>query len=368
MSAYTDEFFIDQLSGVVSGFGWERAGLARMSCPFCSDTHKRRGYFIKNDDKDTYFYHCHNCDDMNGRSVAAVLKVLSTPLFNRYCEETFEEKANKNQNRKTIEQIAAEEKRKKLAKARVVPMFRPKPRMDAALETLTAVKDLDPEHTCRKYVSGRQIPERAYEWLYYTNDWKRTCEAFDVEEKEAVAKLWSGEPRLVIPFFSTTGELEVMQGRSLDPDNTLRYITIKKTAKTEKIYGLERLNFNKPKLVVEGPIDSLFLPNCVAKGDANLIGFEQGDIYIPDNQYRNAEISRYMRKIIESGKKVVIFPDWIHGKDINDIHNELGVKGLLDVIRNNIYQGFDAELEFNRLDKSPRKKPNSKRGARGFIR
>ena len=40
--------------------------------------------------------------------------------------------------------------------------------------------------------------------------------------------------------------------------------------KTTKVYGLERVNFQKQVCITEGPIDSLFIDNCLAAGGADL--------------------------------------------------------------------------------------------------
>ena len=39
----------------------------------------------------------------------------------------------------------------------------------------------------------------------------------------------------------------------------------------QKIFGLERVNFTKQVKIVEGPIDSLFISNCVAAAGADLL-------------------------------------------------------------------------------------------------
>lgn len=355
MSKVLDETYIDQLASFVDLFAWERHGLARFSCPFCGDTHKRRGYLVLAHDTDEYYFHCHNCESHRGARMYRFLKAVNPQLAEQYLDEKIQESGFTGTKRKTIDEIEAEEKRERLAKSRTKPLFKPTPIItDKVFETMVRVSDLDDMHPCKRYVMDRKLPPVAHEVLFFSKNWKKTCQAFEPEESEVLEKLPEDE-RLVIPFYSTTGQPLVIQGRALNPDAFLRYITIKKKPGIEKTYGLERLNFQKPKLVVEGPIDSLFIPNCVATADADLLKFKDGDIYIPDNQYRNREVCEKIKKIIEANKKVVLFPEYIPEKDINDMVKSHGIKTVLGLIRDNIFQGIMAEMRFAELNKSPKK-------------
>ena len=70
------------------------------------------------------------------------------------------------------------------------------------------------------------------------------------------------EPRLVIPFFDKSRKMFAVQGRALGQSD-LRYITVRIDEQYPKIYGLDRVDISKPIYVVEGPIDSLFIENCI---------------------------------------------------------------------------------------------------------
>ncbi|QGZ16110.1 hypothetical protein Kuja_1190 [Vibrio phage vB_VchM_Kuja] len=346
-----DEDFIQRVAGNLERFGWERGGLARFSCPFCNDTKKRRGYLIYRNETDAYHYYCHNCDVLRNARMGTFLRNVNNLLADEYFFEQFKQSADGQRQRKTIDQIEQEEQRAKAIKARPMPLFKPTQTVtDPVFETMVRLKDLPDDHYAKKYVIGRNLPNFAIDLFWFTNDWKKTCESFDPEETEPVKKLINDEPRLVIPFYGTTGKIQVIQGRSFQADAKLRYLTCKKTKNTEKTFGLERLDFSKPKLVVEGPIDSLFIPNCVATADANLLKFD-GDIYIPDNQYRNSEVCRGISKIIEANKRVVLFPENVYEKDINDMVKNRGIKEVLNIIRNNIFKGIVAETRFNEVKK-----------------
>jgi len=79
-------------------------------------------------------------------------------------------------------------------------------------------------------------------------------------------------------------------------------------------------------IVVEGPLDSLFLDNCVAMvglSDATNIPDELKDsdlIYALDNEPRNKQVVETMVRILENGHKVCVWSDKFRGlKDINDM-------------------------------------------------
>jgi DNA primase len=87
--------------------------------------------------------------------------------------------------------------------------------------------------------------------------------------KPKTYKVIKDHPRLIIPFFDTTGKLFAFQGRAFGNEQP-KYLTIKLDENKQKIYGLERVNFTKQVKIVEGPIDSLFISNSLAAAGADL--------------------------------------------------------------------------------------------------
>jgi hypothetical protein len=131
----------------------------------------------------------------------------------------------------------------------------------------------------------------------------------------------------------------------------MRYITIKKSETSNKIYGLERIDFNKPIIVIESPINSLFIPNTVATADSNLLSYKDGDVYWNDSQSRNKAICNQIEKQIALGKRVCLLPDGIFVDGKNDI-NDLILAGytvneIMEMIDKYTYIGLRAKLEFN---------------------
>ena len=67
-------------------------------------------------------------------------------------------------------------------------------------------------------------------------------------------------------------------------------------------------------------------------------------MWIYDNEPRNREIVNRISKTIDRGDSVVIWPENIDDKDINDmVMSGLDVQS---VIESNIYSGLEAQLKF----------------------
>ena len=114
-----------------------------------------------------------------------------------------------------------------------------------------------------------------------------------------------------------------------------------------KIYGLDNVRRDAPVFVTEGPFDSTFIRNAIAMcgADADVGRWGISDpVWIYDNEPRNREILSRIERTINSGAKVVIWPDNIDDKDINDmVMSGLNVQS---VIESNIYSGLEAKLKF----------------------
>ena len=159
-------------------------------------------------------------------------------------------------------------------------------------------------------------------------------------------KVIKDHPRLIIPFFDTTGKLFAFQGRAFGKEQP-KYLTVKLDEKKQKIFGLERVNFTKEVKIVEGPIDSFFISNCVAAAGADL--FLKNKLpnekvtYIFDNEPRNKEIVDRMYKVIEKDFNIVIWPDDIQLKDVNDmIMNGISLSEIENIISKNTYNKLSA--------------------------
>ena len=155
-------------------------------------------------------------------------------------------------------------------------------------------------------------------------------------------------PRLVIPFFDKSGKMFAYQGRAFGNEQP-RYITLKLEENKEKIYGLERIDFDSHVYVVEGPLDSLFLDNClaVAGADLDLINSEPSTTTaIYDNEPRNRHTIDRMFKSVDKGYNVVVWPSDLDHKDINDMVLA-GYHDIQGFIKARTFGGLQAYLQIN---------------------
>ncbi|QDB73285.1 DNA primase [Vibrio phage VAP7] len=354
MSIELDKSYINMLSGMLDKFTWEQDNICRFRCPICLDSkkkaNKRRGHFYADHDIDRMRFKCHNCGEASGWDLGLWLKTYEPTLYQSYVVDSFQET---KRNSGSYMALKKKEEPKKAAnkdtrRTRSLVKKKQEVQSDYALDTYCIpVSELGPGHMCYDYLVNRQVPKRFFDILFFTNNYQRFAIGMNPENMLSAEKC-PKDPRLVIPFFNARGEMIMAQGRSFDPKCDLRYISIKKEEKTTKCYGLERIDFDRTKLVVEGPIDSLFLPNCMASADADLLKVK-GDIYIPDNQPRNREIVNRIEKMIKAGVKVCLLPHSLeqYGKDINEyIMNGVSTPELLRHIANNTFQGLKAEFEF----------------------
>jgi hypothetical protein len=135
-------------------------------------------------------------------------------------------------------------------------------------------------------------------------------------------------------------------------ESKLRYITLKLHDDNQKVFGMDRINEEEMICVVEGPIDSMFLENAVATADSNLESIS--NIYdkskvtlVFDNEPRNKEIVMKIDKAIENHYNVVIWPEMIESKDINDmVLDGFSPDEIQDIISKHTFVNLRAKAEF----------------------
>ena len=118
--------------------------------------------------------------------------------------------------------------------------------------------------------------------------------------------------------------------------------------KRQKLYGLEKINTQKPIYILEGPFDSLFLENSVAMcgSDVDIRTFGWSSyIWVYDNEPRNREIVNRLERSINRGDQVVIWPSNIKEKDVNEMI--LAKHNICDIIKTNTFSELKAKLQLN---------------------
>lgn len=333
MSIWIDRKFLLLLSPRLELFKRKSDNLYNFRCPYCNDSQKirtkTRGYVYSS--KNNYFFSCHNCS--KNATLKTLIDFIDPYLAKEYTLENFQE--NNSSIKKVPEYISKPPKFDIVKKCTL---------------DLPTIKSLKPNHPAKKYILNRQIPDNRLNDLYYAEDFKYFIST--ISEKI----IPDTSPRIVIPFFSKNGTLKAVQGRAID-NSPIRYITVKIEADADKIFGADKIDISKPILVVEGPFDSLFLPNAVATADSNLsaaqVLFDKSKlILVPDNEPRNFEIVKNIERFINSGFKVCLFPRFVKGKDINEmILNGFTSDDINSIITNNSFSGLRAKLEFLTLRK-----------------
>jgi hypothetical protein len=228
------------------------------------------------------------------------------------------------------------------------PVFnfpKPKFRSKDICSELTKVSALNKEHFAQGYLLGRGMKDlsRFYfcpNFMEWTNKHKPT---FD--------KITKDEPRIIIPLRDEKGMLFGFQGRALNPDSKLRYITIMLDEDAPKVYGLDKVDKTKDVFVTEGPFDATFLTNSIAMcgSDVDLSCYDYRFVFVFDNEPRNRQIVNKIDKTISQGQRVVIYPKGIIDKDLNDM--VLSGLDVQEMVKSNIYSGLEAKLKLNEWKK-----------------
>lgn len=335
---WIDAKYLGLLSSRISMFTIKSTNpyLANSRCPICGDSkknkYKKRAYFFQQ--KDVILMKCHNCSAT--RSVSSLLKELDTELKKEYDMEMFKEKMS-NAPVQVKKQITHE--------------YISDKNHNGPLKKLKKISQLPAGHPAKKYVENRGIPSNQHYRLYY-------CPKFFTWTNSIItnkfAKIEKDEPRLIIPFFDSSGNMFGYQGRSFDPkvDSRYRYFTIMIGGDHTKVFGLDKVDFSKTTYVVEGPIDSLFVENSLAMAGADIDNSflnKENTIIVMDNEPRNPDIVNKMTKYANEGWSICIWPDYIQEKDINDM--VLSGKNPIDIINNNVYSGLQAQFKITQWSK-----------------
>ena len=316
---FIDVKFIMMLSPRLDKFKKLRDYLYNFRCPFCGDsekfTNKARGYFYRV--KDQMNFRCHNCD--HGTTAGNVIKELDPDLYKEYVKEKWETSGYGNGGRTQEPNFKFRE-----------PIFKKK---DPKLRDLVPINKLTTTHPARQVVEARKIPEKHYDKFFLVHRFYEWAEISSNQD----------HPRLVIPFYNEDGEVFAAQGRAFGKEQP-KYLTTKFDDKP-KIFGLERVDWNRKVYVVEGPIDSLFIHNCIAVAGSDFQHIPQdGVVVILDNEPRSKEIVKKMANLIDTDYELVIWPSDIQEKDVNDMILA-GRQDIKTIIDNNTFSGLEARMK-----------------------
>ena len=319
----TDSKYIGLVSSRLQKFKRVKDNLYNFRCPICGDSQKNknktRGYLyqVKNNTN----FKCHNCGA--SMSFNNFVRTIDPTLHKQYTLEKFKQGH-------TGRNFVVESPKLEFSK----PVFKKSINLPKASSNFTA----------NQYLVNRKInPEKFYyadKFMEWTNTQKRT---FDTITRD--------ESRIVIPMYDSDKNLIGFQGRALGKSFT-KYITVMLDEEAPKVYGLDTIDKTSPVYITEGPFDSTFIRNSIAMCGADVDISNWGisnPVWVYDNEPRNREIVERIRKTIDTGSSIIIWPNNIEQKDINDM--VLAGHDIMSVLKLNTYSGLEAKIKFNNWKK-----------------
>jgi len=327
--------YIFLISSKLPRFKSKSKSVFNFRCVFCEDSAKKsskaRGYLYPK--KGSYRYHCHNC--MSSMYFSSFLKKFDNITYYQFLKEKLQP-VNKPEEKSDVELFADKMKKPKFVKATL-------------LNEMPKISSLPHDHPAKKYIDDRKIPPNQHYRLYYADRFKELVNRF-IPGK--LSDDFPEDSRIIIPFVDENKILVGFQGRALDPDNKIRYITIMLFDDAAKIWGMETVDKKSTVYLTEGPFDAMFLPNSIAAGGGNLTSTisltsiqKNNIVVVYDNEPRNKHIVKQIKSAIDKGFKVVIWPPSIQEKDINQmILSGLSQDEIMRIIKANTFHGLNGLL------------------------
>lgn len=331
--SYIEKKYIGYLSPRLPKFKWKSGVLANSRCPICGDSktnpNKARLYIYEK--KNKWFVTCHNCN--YSKTFTAFLKLLDERLYNEYVVELLETQKPIEDDRQFIAPIRFDDDT-----------------AYNALMKLDKISSLPLYHPAKKYVDSRKIPNfyhAIFRWCPYFMEWTNAR----VPGKFKPDALKHDEGRIMIPFYNRHNHFYAYTGRSLNPHAQVRYVTIVLNDGELLLWGMDRIDPDRPIKVVEGPIDATFLSNCIALAGSNITSLTklaQRDRFVIalDNEPRSKEGISKMNRVIDQGFKIVIWPENIKEKDINAmVLAGISPNHIEYIMMSNCYEGIEAKMK-----------------------
>ena len=334
--SYIDIKFLNLLSTRLQKFKRKSENLFNFRCPHCGDSKKSsskaRGFVYRK--KNDMFFKCHNCGV--GQTLGNLIKFLDPTMYKEYVFERFKDG-----------KVESEKPEFDFTPSKIL---KTKTAHERTLESLKRFDQLVTTHPAKKFLFDRLIPKIHWDKFFFCPNFFEWTNSI-VPNKFPSLKY--DHPRVVIPFYDRTGKFFAFQGRAFGKEQP-KYITIKFDESKQKIYGLDRIDLNKPVMITEGPIDSLFLDNAIALAGADAVVNIQHEqcTMIFDNEPRNEHIVNRMKNAVDKKFNLIIWPESLKYKDINDmiIAGMSSIK-IASLIHSSTYCGLEAHQHINNWKK-----------------
>ena len=337
MQSYIVVKYVKLISPYLQQFKKKGDFLWNFRCPYCGDSKKNRtkarGFVFRK--KNDLFYKCHNCGV--GATLGKLIEYLDLNTYKDYIMERYKTGSDTITPKPEFKFNAPVFNKNKSSKGTKVVRS-----SESIVKELKSISELPHEHPARKIVEQRKLPKNSLKDLFLCPEFYKFTNKL-IPNK--FPSLDGDHPRLLIPFRNEEGEIFAYQGRAFGNEQP-KYLTIKLQDR-DKIFGLDRVNKKEEVYVVEGPLDSLFLDNCIAVAGADMPSLNCDFTVVFDNEPRNKEICKLIEKTIKSGVKICLWPDTMKYKDINDmILGGYTKEEVQKIIKNNTYQSASAAVRF----------------------
>lgn len=274
-------------------------------CNVCGDSkrdkYKKRGYILKSEIP--WRYYCHNCH-------------VSMPVY-KWLKEFFPNNYKTYMKQKmmmgNIRSCDSYDNIKTSAKEKIDPEVEKK-------YTKYFKPILGYPHAV-EFCEKRKIPKDVYSKWYYAENVKENDNKY--------------RDRIIITFYNDKNKIYYYQGRTLK-GSMLKYLSRK--GDYNSVYNFYLVDRSLPVIILEGPIDSVFVENSVAVtglkiGDKNLNNFAY-KYYLLDNdesgKKKSVKLLKERSYVFNWKLFLKDYPCEVPIKDVNDfiIHNKYGIEKL----------------------------------------
>jgi len=301
----------------------ERKGSNFVSeCPICKEgksAGRKQRFHILFDGKKTTCY-CFNCGIST--SFTKFLQEYYPDIYNEYKRDIFFKKDD-------------------------FFMLTPEKKVEPVKDILDGLIPVRKSKVAIDYMLSRKLPKMLLDYTYYTDNFMKFVSDKGLKEYKFIPKR---DERIVFPV-TNSGRVCYLQGRAVY-DTEYRYINVK-VDDGVKLFNYDGIDWGKRVFITEGILDcSYFLPQSGAMLNSSIdielfSRYKDHAVILLDNDMKSNEfVYKKVCKFAEAGYKIVILPDEVKEKDINEmVMNGWGKNEIMDVINKNTYQGVMAKVK-----------------------
>ena len=237
-------------------------------CNVCGDgKRKKRGYLVFDHAHDLVYYKCFNEGDCaaagegNAWHGSKWLKHTDSRLYEAYRTEVRDNRLRKYLKPLRFKDDKAPETPQKTVSTNDATQDQARAKATQnPPETVTTSSKSDVEKEFLSFLPIKKCPDGLKDCV------KEFCQSRRLPKERVrefrIAVEGKYKNRIVIPIYDESRKLIYFQGRAL-LGQTPKYLN-SKAPRENVIYGLDKIDAKKPVVVLEGPIDSMFIENAVA--------------------------------------------------------------------------------------------------------